>query len=438
MSQNTIKTSKIQIVDNEGDVAKEIYLSGGVISIDGTAIATGAGDIGGDTGAVNNAVIRADGTGGATIQNASQVTIDDDGKLTIDIATEQGLEVTSSLGAGAGQNLVLIETTDAAWDRPMLRINSVSGAGGCAHIRIDGPNPNIEFVEDDQVSPAGKFEIAVQADKWQLNGRNSADNSFEQILNVHRVEDGGMVGIGAASGDVPNARLEVAAPGTNSYFMLSPTIGAASGDVLDVDTNGNLVFNDRASAVVARFEGDTDANLLYVNGPQDRVNIGMTSTQNGKLNVGGIIQSGVSATTTGGLWIGTSGGAGFSKLVAPVSGSDTTVTLPDVTDTLAVKHLTLNSQVDSYTLVLADDGKLIIMNKGTANDLTIPLNATVAFPVGTQISVQQLGAGQTTIVATGGVTTQAQPGLKISAQYGVATLIKVATDTWIVCGALSA
>ncbi len=44
MSQNTIKTSKIQIVDNEGDVAKEIYLSNGEISIDGTQIATGAGD----------------------------------------------------------------------------------------------------------------------------------------------------------------------------------------------------------------------------------------------------------------------------------------------------------------------------------------------------------------------------------------------------------
>jgi len=320
----------------------------------------------------------------------------------------------------------------------LLRINDVSTAGGAASIRLDGPNPDIEFVETDSVSPAGKFELAVQADAFQVNGRNSGDSAFEQILNIHRLADGGMVGIGATSGDVPNARLEVAAPGSNSYFMLSPTIGAASGDVLDVDTNGNLVFNDRASAVTARFEGDTDANLLYINGPQDEVNIGMTSNQNGKLNVGGIIQSGVSATTTGGLWIGTSGGAGFSKIVATANGSDTTLTLPAVTDTVAVKHIELNTQTDSYTLVLADDGKLIIMNKGTANNLTIPLNASVAFPVGTQIVVQQLGAGQTTIVATGGVTTQAQPGLKISAQYGVATLIKVATDTWVVCGALSA
>lgn len=101
-------------------------------------------------------------------------------------------------------------------------------------------------------------------------------------------------------------------------------------------------------------------------------------------------------------------------------------------------HVATNTQTDSYGLVLADDGKVIIMNKGSANDLTVPTNASVAFPTGTQIAIQQLGAGQTTIVAAGGVTLQYQPGLKISAQYGVVTLIKTATNTWIVCGALAA
>ncbi|MBK7497370.1 MAG: hypothetical protein IPI28_18945 [Candidatus Omnitrophica bacterium] len=109
-----------------------------------------------------------------------------------------------------------------------------------------------------------------------------------------------------------------------------------------------------------------------------------------------------------------------------------------VANAAAPALLSLNTQTDSYTLVLGDAGKLIIMDKGSANDLTVPLNASVAFSVGTQIAVQQLGAGTTTIVATGGVTLQAQPGLDISAQYGVASLIKVATDTWIVCGSLAA
>lgn len=385
-------------------------------------------------GTSDNKLVRTNGTSGTSIQSADQVTIDDNGKMTIDVATEQGLEVVSSFGTGAGQNLVLIETTNPLWDRPMLRINGVSDLGGAANIRIDDPNPDIEFIETGQVSPAGKFEISVQEDRFQINGRNAADNSFEQILNIHRVADGGMVGIGAVSGDVPNAKLEVAAAGSNSYFMISPTIGAASGDVFDVDTNGNVIVNDRGDPVILRVEGDTDANLLYVNGPQNEVNIGMSSNQNGKLNVNGIIQSGLSATTTGGLWLGNSGGAGFSKLVAPASASDTTVTMPAVTGVLEVKHVSINSQVASYTLVLADDGKMIDMNVGSANDMTIPLNATVAFPIGTKILVRQVGAGQTTLVATGGVTLQSYQGLKLAGQFAVATLIKTATNTWSVSG----
>lgn len=102
-----------------------------------------------------------------------------------------------------------------------------------------------------------------------------------------------------------------------------------------------------------------------------------------------------------------------------------------------VSHFQQNPQTASYSLVLADDGKLINMNVGSANNLTIPLNSSIAFPIGTQINVFQLGAGQTTIVATGGVTVYSTPGLKLRAQYSLATLLKVGTDTWIVGGDLS-
>ncbi len=72
------------------------------------------------------------------------------------------------------------------------------------------------------------------------------------------------------------------------------------------------------------------------------------------------------------------------------------------------------------------------------NNLTIPLNATQAFAVGTTIEIFQLGAGQTTIVATGGVTTQSPSGkLKLTGQYSSATLRKRATDTWAIAGDLT-
>jgi len=95
-----------------------------------------------------------------------------------------------------------------------------------------------------------------------------------------------------------------------------------------------------------------------------------------------------------------------------------------------------NPQTASYSLVLTDAGKIVEMNVGSANDLTVPLDSSVAFPVGTNITILQTGAGQTTIVATGGVTINSTPGLKLRAQWSSATLIKRATDTWVAIGDL--
>ena len=104
----------------------------------------------------------------------------------------------------------------------------------------------------------------------------------------------------------------------------------------------------------------------------------------------------------------------------------------------ATSTLPINAQVASYTLVLADKDKIVEISNASANTLTVPLNATVAYPVGTQINIIQTGAGQTTVTATGGVTINSTPGLKIRSQWSSATLIKRATNTWVLVGDLSA
>jgi hypothetical protein len=107
-------------------------------------------------------------------------------------------------------------------------------------------------------------------------------------------------------------------------------------------------------------------------------------------------------------------------------------------DDTALPYAGINSQADDYTLVLGDLGKLIYMTKGTATTLTVPTNASVAFPIGqTRIMVAQGGAGQVTI-GGGSVTFRSTPGLKIAAQYGAAELIKIGTDEWLVVGRLVA
>lgn len=56
-------------------------------------------------------------------------------------------------------------------------------------IRIDSPTPEIEMVESDQTSPAGKFELRVQDDEFEINSRNAADSSFERIVTVDPLRD---------------------------------------------------------------------------------------------------------------------------------------------------------------------------------------------------------------------------------------------------------
>ena len=109
------------------------------------------------------------------------------------------------------------------------------------------------------------------------------------------------------------------------------------------------------------------------------------------------------------------------------------------TDVTNINELQFSYQTASYTLVLSDAGKAVQMTVASANNLTVPPNSSVAFPVGTQILVIQQGAGQTTIVAGAGVTLYSKDSnLKLSAQWCAATLIKANTDVWVVVGDLSA
>jgi hypothetical protein len=93
----------------------------------------------------------------------------------------------------------------------------------------------------------------------------------------------------------------------------------------------------------------------------------------------------------------------------------------------------------SHTLELADKGIALETTNSSPVTITVPLNSSVAFPNGTQISVFQNGSGQVTFAAEGGVTINSDGGkLKIASQYSVATLVKRDTNTWYLFGNLSA
>lgn len=143
-------------------------------------------------------------------------------------------------------------------------------------------------------------------------------------------------------------------------------------------------------------------------------------------------------------------GTAAALLTSSIANGDTTHA-PDanaVFDALALKLDSLTSfrtETASYTLdatdlaaINAGDNYKIKMNVASANNLTIPLNATQAFPTGTTITIHQIGAGQTTIVATGGVTINSENGwTKIQGQYASVVITKTATNTWDLEGTLA-
>jgi hypothetical protein len=123
--------------------------------------------------------------------------------------------------------------------------------------------------------------------------------------------------------------------------------------------------------------------------------------------------------------------------VVTLTGSQT---LTNKTLTDAKVNLAFDAETASYTAVLANNSQVVTMDVGSANTFSIPTNASVAFPIGTQINVLQIGAGQTTIQAvTSGTTTIQSTGAtsaapKLRVRYSAATCLKAGTDLWYVFG----
>lgn len=93
----------------------------------------------------------------------------------------------------------------------------------------------------------------------------------------------------------------------------------------------------------------------------------------------------------------------------------------------------------SDTFVLADlRNKLITYSNASAIAVTIPLNSSVAFPIGTSINLAQTGAGQVTVSGASGVTIRSNGATattpKTRVQYSAMVCIKIATDEWLCAG----
>lgn len=93
----------------------------------------------------------------------------------------------------------------------------------------------------------------------------------------------------------------------------------------------------------------------------------------------------------------------------------------------------------TYLATIDRINTLVLMDNASANTYQIPDDATTDFPVGTVLSLAQFNAGETTIAGlNGNVTLLSEIGLVINAQYGFATAVKTAPNTWLLSGSLKA
>jgi sporulation protein YlmC with PRC-barrel domain len=125
--------------------------------------------------------------------------------------------------------------------------------------------------------------------------------------------------------------------------------------------------------------------------------------------------------------------------------ADGTIVNADINASAAIElgklaDATIDIKTANYSLILTDKNKFIKMNSSSNRTITVPLQATVDFPEGSQIHLIRYGSGTLEIVGeSGAVIIYATPGKFLRAQYSSATLLKCAdTNVWMLMGDLSA
>jgi hypothetical protein len=123
-----------------------------------------------------------------------------------------------------------------------------------------------------------------------------------------------------------------------------------------------------------------------------------------------------------------------------ITSATSTSTVSDGTTSFSIgyRDIPQNVQSSNYTLALIDAGKHIYSTNTGTQTITIPTNASVAFPTGAAITLINNGTTAITISTTSITLNQAgttDTGNRTLATKGLATLIKVGTDTWFISGA---
>jgi hypothetical protein len=232
------------------------------------------------------------------------------------------------------------------------------------------------------------------------------------------------VGIGSANAASASANTVLTHTGSGTTAWNAPATPTAITVADTTDTSCSVALFESATGDLAP---KTDGGATYNAGTGTLTATAFSGALTG--NVTGNC-SGTAATVTG---------AAQSAITSVGTLSALTVT-GAVTAGSVVAPLAINAQTGTtYTFVAADAGKLVTASNGSAQTYTVPPNSGVAFDVGTAITIIGIGAGKVTLAQGSGVTINSKDSEKaIDGQHASVTIIKTATDTWQLIGALQA
>jgi hypothetical protein len=319
-----------------------------------------------------------------------------------------------------GSGKVVVSTTTST------ELGYLSGVTSSVQTQINGKQNTLGYTPYNATNPdgfitssanitgtsAGVVKTVSGTNSAELVRGNMADNDQFRIL---------IGGTGTNSGYV---EIATADDGTEPIYVRQYTgvFSTLTRTATLLDGSGNTSFPGSLSA--SNFSGSSSGTNT---GDQTLAGLGGQPQLNG---TGFVKASGTSISYDNSTYLTTSSAAStyFPFTGGTISGA-TTITA------LLTNYNVYNAQTSSYTLVLSDASKIIDMNVGSANTVTVPNNSSVAFPIGTEITVMQYGAGNTTIVAASGVTFRSKDfSTRIGDQYTGATLIKRDTNEWYLIG----
>jgi len=397
---------------------------------------------------------------------AKTVNIDSYGRVTGVVSASVDLSSKANLANPTFSGTVVLPSTTSIGDVSSTEIGYLNNVTSAIQTQIDSKassttSPIITLGGDLSGSVAltnlgsGTLTATIAADSVALG----TDTTGDYVATI--TGGTGVASTAAASGEGTTHTLSIGqAVGTNDNVTFAGVtadaikIGVTAAGEIDT-TSGNLTI-DSAGGTVTVDDNLTVTGDLTVSGTTTSINTETLTVDDNIIvlnnnvtgspteNAGIEIERGTSTNVlvrwneTNDKWELTNDGSTYGNIVTSGTIVNADINASAAIDLGKLADVSTNAQTASYTLVLTDKNKIVEMGVGSANNLTVPLNSSVAFPVGSQINILQTGAGQTTIVATGGVTINATPGLKIRAQWSYATLIKRATDTWVLVGDISA